>query len=79
MDLKNFTDEQLKAELRKRMDERKVSKESQKRCRNCKHFGVSPMGVGNVCLHPERRYIAKGVEHFYNIKPYSKCDKHERI
>ena len=39
MDLKDYSTEELRAELRRRNDLAKVEKEKIKRCRMCKHWG----------------------------------------
>ena len=39
MELKDYTTEELKAELKRRNDLAKVEKEKIKRCRMCKHWG----------------------------------------
>ena len=40
MELKDYTTEELRAELKKRNAEEKVKKESILRCRMCKHWGA---------------------------------------
>ena len=39
MELKDYTTEQLRAELKRRSDELKAEKAKVKRCRMCKHWG----------------------------------------
>ena len=39
MELKDYTTEELRAELKKRSDEEKAKKASILRCRMCKHWG----------------------------------------
>ena len=39
MELKDYTTEQLRAELKRRSDEIKAEKAKVKRCRMCKHWG----------------------------------------
>ena len=40
MDLKDYSTEELKAELKRRSDLAKAEKAKVKRCRMCKHFGA---------------------------------------
>lgn len=40
MELKDYTTEELRAELKRRADEEKAKKESVLRCRMCKHWGA---------------------------------------
>lgn len=39
MELKDYTTEQLRAEIKRRSDELKAEKAKVKRCRMCKHWG----------------------------------------
>lgn len=39
MELKDYTTEELKAELKRRSEEKKAERNKVKRCRMCKHWG----------------------------------------
>ena len=46
MELKDYTTEELKAELKRRVEELKADKAKVKRCRMCKHWGeITYMGI----------------------------------
>ena len=50
MELKDYTTEELRAELKRRNDFAKAEKAKVKRCRMCKHFGAVTYIQGNL-LH----------------------------
>ena len=76
MELKYYTTEELKAELKRRNDLAKVEKEKIKRCRMCKHWGEinyfgSPnngFGFGlNRCCRYKKTSQANITEHLVVI------------
>lgn len=80
MELKDYTTEELKAELQRRKELAKAQKAEEMkhdvRCRNCKFFKPRT----NVYNHYycEIRTWSKYNRH-YSVKPYTKgCDKFER-
>ena len=79
MELKDYTTEELKAELKRRVEELKAEKSKVKRCRMCKHFGEinyygSPatesclLGVNRCC-----RYFPHKTGNYY------KCHKPSQL
>lgn len=79
MELKDYTTEQLKAELKRRYEAKKQESLSVPRCRNCKHFVEEQMNwwVKQTCS--VRTFIQKGKEHHYIVKPSNKaCNQYER-
>lgn len=79
--IKNATTEELKAELKRRVELAKVQKaekmENALRCRNCKHC-VSSHSWGNFYQCAVRTW-GKKVPRHYCVKLFSKaCDKFER-
>ena len=60
MELKDYTTEELKAELKRRNDLAKVEKEKIKRCRMCKHWGeVNCFGNPNYDILCSRNKCCK--------------------
>lgn len=59
MELKDYTTEELKAELKRRSEEKKTERNKVKRCRMCKHLGEvtyfgkptngSVLGINRCC------------------------------
>lgn len=85
MELKDYTTEQLKAELKRRVELAKAQKAEEmktaKRCRNCKHCMPNPNVPswcrGNYCICNVRTW-GKDQRH-YAIKSSNKaCDKFKR-
>lgn len=86
MELKDYTIEELRAELKRRIEEKKAQKAEEMktalRCRNCKHCMTNPnvpsWCCGNYCICNVRTW-GKKYQHHYAIKPSTKaCDKFER-
>lgn len=81
MELKDYTTEELKAELKRRVEERKAQKAEEMktalRCRNCKHCTPHPQGWDfHLCAV---RTWGKKIVRSYCVKPSQKaCDKFER-
>lgn len=80
MELKDYSTDELKAELKRRLELAKAQKAEEMknavRCRNCKFF-VTCTDVFNF-YYCEARTWGKYDRH-YSIKPYTKgCDKFER-
>lgn len=87
MELKDYTTEQLKAELKRRAELAKAQKveemKTAKRCRNCKHCIPNPNPNipswcrGNYCICNARTWGKK--LHHYSVKPSQKaCELFER-
>jgi hypothetical protein len=81
MELKDYTTEQLKAELKRRVELAKAQKaeemETALRCRNCKHCAPHPQGWD--FYHCAVRTWGKKIVRNYCVKPSQKaCDKFER-
>ena len=83
MELRDYTTEQLKAELKRRVEERKAQKAEEmrtaKRCRNCKQcqaHKVSNWTMGYKCI--ARIWGKKNPRH-YTVSPSQKaCELFER-
>lgn len=86
MELKDYTTEQLKDELKRRVEEKKAQKAEEMktalRCSNCRHFMPNPNVPswcrGNYFICNVRTWGKKIVRN-YCVKPSTKaCDKFER-
>ena len=78
MELKDYTTEELKAELKRRKAQKAETMENALKCRNCKHcvHHPSPYVHTRLC---EARTWGKTYPRHYCVKPYTKaCDKFER-
>ena len=81
MELKDYTEEQLKAELRRRVELRKVQKAEEmktaKRCRNCKHCLPNPSWRRmHICM--ARTWGTQYPRHYSVSLSKPACDKFER-
>lgn len=81
MELKDYTTEELKAELDRRKTIAKAQKVAEDaaalKCRNCKHCKQNPIFKGFYACAV--RTYGKTITRHYSIKPYQKaCDKFER-
>lgn len=81
MELKDYTTEELKAELKRRLEIAKIQKvEEMKtalRCRNCKH--CIPHSQGYDFYYCAIRAWGKKISHNYYVKPSQKaCELFER-
>lgn len=83
MELKDYTTEQLKAELKRRVELAKAQKAEEmktaKRCRNCKHcqaHKVSNWTMGYNCM--ARTWGKKRPRHYTVSLSTKACDKFER-
>lgn len=81
MELKDFTTEELRAEIKRRIALEKEKKEEEKRnalvCRNCKHCVENPRWV--KLFQCNARTYGKTFPKHYVVKLWQKaCDKFER-
>ena len=81
MELKDYTTEEIKAELKRRSIIEKEKREEERktalRCRNCKHCILDPKGYN--FYHCAVRTWGKKIVRNYCIRPCNKaCDKFER-
>ena len=85
-ELKDYTTEELKAELKRRVELAKAQRAEEMktalRCRNCKHCVPNPNVPswcrGNYCLCNVRTW-GKKISRHYSTKPSTKaCEKFER-
>lgn len=81
MELKDYTTEQLKAELKRRAEEKRAQKAEEMktalRCRNCRHC-IPHSQVYNFYRCAARTWGKKIVRH-YCVKPYQKaCELFDR-
>ena len=83
MELKDYTTEELRAELKKRNAEEKAKKESILRCRMCKHWGavtytgkpVTPnhiLGANRCCIY----FPSKTGKYYKCHSPYQLACEH---
>lgn len=82
MELKDYTIEELRAELKRRNELIKAQKNEEMknalRCRNCKHCVHSSISWINAYLCNARTW-GKAIKRNYVVKLYQKaCDKFER-
>ena len=81
MELKDYTTEQLKAELKRRVEEKKAQKAEEMktalRCRNCKHCVPNPnWGMQYLCM--ARTWGKKYPRHYTVSLSKKACEKFER-
>jgi len=81
MELKDYTTEELKAELKRRVEEEKARKAEEMktalRCRNCKHCVPNPRwNMMYICL--ARTLGKKFLRHYKVMLSQKACDKFER-
>ena len=76
MDLKDYTTEELRNELKRRAAIRREEDSKKPRCRNCKYFIQHPKFeyFHNCAI---RTFIRRGVEIHYSVKSSNTCDKFE--
>ena len=86
MELKDYTTEELKAEIKRRNELARAQKAEEMktalRCRNCKHCVPSPnvpsWCCGNYCICNVRTWGKNHLRH-YAVRSYQKaCEKFER-
>ena len=81
MELKDYTTEELKAELKRRVELRKAEKAEEmktaKRCRNCKYCTPSP-NWDTLYLCMARTWGKKHDRHYAVRLSEKACDKFER-
>lgn len=76
MELKDYTTEELRSEIKRRNELAKEAKKQEPRCRNCKHITKHPICTW-VYLCGVRTY-GKTYKRNYCVKLYTKaCDKFE--
>lgn len=76
MNLADYTTEELKAELKRRADFKKLEKKNEKRCRNCVHMIKHP-NFDKMWLCSARTWGK--YDRPYCIKPHFKaCDKYKQ-
>ena len=76
MDLKDYTTEELRNELKRRAAIKREEDSKKPRCRNCKHFIQDPhFKFFYTC--DVRTFMRKGKEIHYSVKPSHTCDKFE--
>lgn len=88
MELKDYTTEELKAELKRRSEEKKAEMNKVKRCRMCKHWGEidywgNPVSV-KVIYYPNKCckffHIGKSKTYYKCHKPYEiACEHFEEL
>ena len=83
MELKDYTTEQLKAELKRRVELARIQKAEEMktalRCRNCKHcqaHKVSNLTMGHKCI--ARIWGKKNPRHYVVSLSQKACDLFER-
>ena len=84
MELKDYTIEELKAEIKRRNEAKKAEKDSIDRCRNCKFLYIETHPTATWLKTPKcsaRTYFYHKSNKIMNyiVKPSSKaCEKYER-
>lgn len=80
MELKDYTTEELKAELKRRVELRKAQKAEEtktaKRCRNCKHCAPNP-NWERMYLCMARTWGTKNPRHYTVTLSKKACEKFE--
>ena len=84
MELKDYTTEQLKAELKRRSELKRAQKAEEmrkaERCRNCKYCERVPISSWSVTYKCMARMWGKKRPRHYVVNPSTKaCDKFERL
>lgn len=78
-DLKRYTTEQLKAEIRRRIEAAKAERANIERCRNCAHMITKKEWWYTHTKCEVRTYMLRGKETMKCVKPcWKACDKYER-
>lgn len=85
MELKDYSTEELKAELKRRVELAKAQKAEEmrtaKRYRNCKHCMPNPNVPswcrGNYCICNVRTWGKKNIRHYATNPSQNACDKFE--
>ena len=82
MELKDYSTEELKAELKRRSDLAKTEKAKAKRCRMCKHWGgitycgntnnISVFGINRCC----KFFKTKSGKYYKVHSPYQRACEH---
>ena len=76
MELKDYTIEELRNELKRRAAIKREEDSKKPRCRNCKHFIQHPkFNYFYTCA--VRTFMRKGIEVHRSVKPSNTCDKFE--
>lgn len=76
MELKDYTTEELRNELKRRAAVKREEDNKKPKCRNCKHFTqILPYAFVYTCA--VRTFMRKGREVHYSVKPSHTCDKFE--
>ena len=80
MELKDYTTEELREELKRRIaiakEQKALELEQAERCRNCKHLIVKTMGSGWIKLlycGAKTWSTKSGRTYNYSVKPSTKC------
>lgn len=77
MELKDYTTEELRAEIKRRNELAKEVKKQETRCRNCKHLINHPLSWAKLYLCGARTWGKTYTRH-YSVKLCTKaCDKFE--
>lgn len=77
MNLKDFTDEELRAELKRRSDEKKAENAKALRCRNCVHIFQPCEYSSYKCK--ARGYMLRGYAQNYVVSPSRKACEHFKL
>ena len=85
MELKDYTTEELRAELKKRNAEEKAKKASVLRCRMCKHWGEinywgNPINYTTICNNRSCKFFKTKNGKYYRCHNASQlaCENFER-
>lgn len=77
MELKDYTTEELKAELKRRAEEKRKEDAEKPKCKNCKHCMSDPR-FHMFFRCSVNTYKQKGHVQGYCIRPSDHCDKFEK-
>lgn len=78
-ELEKYTTEQLRAELRRRIEVAKAEREKVARCRNCAHMITTKIGWYSHTACEINIYMRCGKETPKCVKPgWKACEKYER-
>lgn len=76
MELKDYTTEELRNELKRRTAIKREEDSKKPRCRNCKYFTPHPkFNHFHTCA--VRTFMRKGIEVHRSVKSSNTCDKFE--
>lgn len=76
-ELKDYTTDELRAEISRRYKEKKAADALKPRCRNCANVILDGPYLGMWGRCRVRTYVRKGRTYYYCVSPSGHCEKFE--